>query len=71
MSACLQFSKLSLAFLMCIVFQSCSKDTDLISEYVIRDMKQTEISPELSSDENSSIAPSEIAQALNVSKPLN
>ncbi|WP_299801040.1 hypothetical protein [uncultured Maribacter sp.] len=33
---------ISLAILACIIFQSCSKETDLISEYVVLDVNKTE-----------------------------
>ena len=34
--------RISLAILACIVLQSCSKETDLISEYVVLDADKTE-----------------------------
>lgn len=36
----LRFPKSSMAFLICIIFISCSKDADLLSEYVINDTDQ-------------------------------
>lgn len=47
MKAFLNFRNLSLALLICVVFSSCTKDTDLLSEYLIKDSKQIE---NLSSD---------------------
>ncbi len=37
-----RFPKLSLIILICIVFNSCAKDTDLISEFVIRNVESVE-----------------------------
>ncbi|WP_299325269.1 hypothetical protein [uncultured Maribacter sp.] len=34
--------RISLAILACIILQSCSKETDLISEYVVLDADKTE-----------------------------
>ncbi|WP_036156312.1 hypothetical protein [Maribacter forsetii] len=34
--------RIALAFLACIILQSCSKETDLISEYVVLDATKTE-----------------------------
>ena len=34
--------RISLAILACIILQSCSKETDLISEYVVLDATKTE-----------------------------
>ena len=34
--------RISLAIFACIILQSCSKETDLISEYVILDATKTE-----------------------------
>lgn len=34
--------RIVLAILACIVLQSCSKETDLISEYVVLDADKTE-----------------------------
>ncbi|WP_396633527.1 hypothetical protein [Maribacter sp. R86514] len=35
-------SKIILAIMACIALQSCSKETDLISEYVVLDATKTE-----------------------------
>ncbi|AZQ57352.1 hypothetical protein EJ994_00465 [Maribacter sp. MJ134] len=37
-----RFPKLSLIILICIVFNSCAKDIDLISEFVIRNVESVE-----------------------------
>ena len=34
--------RISLVFLACIILHSCSKETDLISEYVVLDATKTE-----------------------------
>ncbi|WP_405395521.1 hypothetical protein [Maribacter sp. Asnod2-G09] len=34
--------RISLAILACVILQSCSKETDLISEYVVLDADKTE-----------------------------
>ncbi|WP_339841211.1 hypothetical protein [uncultured Maribacter sp.] len=71
MNVCLRFPKLSLAILMCIAFQSCSKDTDLISEYVIRDAEKIEYSIILSNDDFKGIATAVITQEIKVAEPAN
>lgn len=38
----LKMSRFLLAILLCVLFQSCAKDTDLISEYVVLDTSKYE-----------------------------
>ena len=38
----LKMSRFLLAILLCVLFQSCTKDTDLISDYVVLDTSKYE-----------------------------
>ncbi|MEH6771955.1 hypothetical protein [Maribacter arcticus] len=42
MHALFKISRLPVAILLCIILQSCAKDIDLISEYVVLDTEKTE-----------------------------
>ncbi|WP_405413170.1 hypothetical protein [Maribacter sp. Asnod1-A12] len=55
--------RISLAFLACIILQSCSKETDLISEYVVLDDTRSEYSS-LQIDSNFKIEKSKETVAL-------
>ena len=67
----LKFTKSTLALLMFIVFQSCSKDADLISEYVIRDVEKIEFSTKLSHYDFIEIATPVNVQEHKLSRPTN
>lgn len=71
MNAYLKFTKSTLALLMFIVFQSCSKDADLISEYVIRDVEKIEFSTKLSHYDFIEIATPVNVQEHKMSRPTN
>lgn len=43
MKTYLNFRNVSLALLVCIFLNSCTKDTDLLSEYIIRDSIKKEV----------------------------
>lgn len=43
MKTYLNFRNVSLALLVCIFLNSCAKDTDLLSEYIIRDSIKKEV----------------------------
>jgi hypothetical protein len=44
MKAYLKFRYVFLAMLTCMILNSCSKDTDLLSEYLIREAEKNEVS---------------------------
>lgn len=71
MNVCLRFPKLSLVLLIGIVFQSCSKDTDLLSEYIIQNVGKTEDLSVAHKDYFIRLVTYENVQIVDVSKPFN
>lgn len=71
MNVCLRFPKLSLAILICIVFQSCSKDTDLISEFVLLNIEKTEDLSVVHNDDFIRLVADKNGQIIDVSKSFN